>query len=73
MESYACPNCSYPVLPSHKMECSYKECYSHGVGDINLAEETVQFARHHLKEMLSYRKQQNISLMIIDRDVYKIW
>ena len=55
------------------MECSYKECYSHGVGDINLAEETVQFARHHLKEMLNYRKQQNISLMIIDRDVYKIW
>ena len=70
MESYACPNCSHPVLPSHKIGCSYNDCPSHGIEDINLAEETIQFACHRLQEMLNYRKQQKISFIIIDSSIY---
>ena len=65
MESYVCPNCSYPVLSSHKMGCSYDNCSSHGVGDIALAEEARQFAQHRLQEMATCRKQQNISFYVI--------
>ena len=63
MESYVCPNCSYPVLSSHKMGCSYEDCSSHEVGDsdIALAEEAVQCAHRRLQEMASCRKEQNIS------------
>lgn len=65
MESYACTNCSYPVPSSHNMGSSYEDCSTHRVGDITIAEEAVQFAHHHLQEMASCRKQQNISFHII--------
>ena len=65
MESYACTNCSYPVPSSHKMGSSYNDCSMHGVGDITLAEEVVQFAHHYLQEMANCRKQQNISFPLI--------
>lgn len=64
MESHACPNCSYPVLPSHKTGCPYEDCTSHGVRDVHLAEETIQSSHHHLQEMKSCRKEQNISFYL---------
>ena len=59
LESYTCPNCSQPILPSQGI--IHKDCSCHELTDSALADEKYQSACRDLHKMANYRQEQNIS------------
>ncbi|XP_065916740.1 histone-lysine N-methyltransferase SMYD3-like [Dysidea avara] len=61
LESYTCPNCSQPILPSQGI--IHKDCSCHELTDSALADEKYQSACRDLHKMANYRQEQNWETM----------